>query len=153
MINYVNHDDQFIVKRSCIMINIHIFLGATTNRHAHAICGAKSALELHFGDRLVFSDVNHDEARLWGWSEEDLIDWLTRDNAIYINNCHPHQGASNVWSPAQLKEEFGFLGLKITELRMYIMENAAKKAFVRNTVWNMEFASNGTLFFLSCRAW
>jgi hypothetical protein len=68
MINYVNHDDQFIVKRSCIMINIHIFLGATTNRHARAICGAKSALELRFGDRLVFSDVNHDEARLWGWS-------------------------------------------------------------------------------------
>jgi hypothetical protein len=95
------------------VIKIHTFLGATTNRHARAMCGAKSALELRFGDRLVFSDVNHDEARLWGWSEEDLIDWLTRDNAIYIINCHPHQGASNVWSPAQLKVEFGFLGLKI----------------------------------------
>jgi hypothetical protein len=68
MILSINKIIRYHSKRSCIMINIHIFLGATTNRHARAICGAKSALELRFGDRLVFSDVNHDEARLWGWS-------------------------------------------------------------------------------------
>jgi hypothetical protein len=42
------------------------------------------------------------------------------------------------------------LGLEtITELRMYIMENDAKKAFVRNTVWNMEFASPGRRYYMN----
>jgi hypothetical protein len=42
------------------------------------------------------------------------------------------------------------LGLEtITELRMYIMENDDKKAFVRNTVWNMEFASPGRRYYMN----
>jgi hypothetical protein len=93
------------------MIKIHTFLGGATNPQSRAMCGAKNILKKRFGNRLVYMDVNHDDAKRWGWSEENLIDWLTSDEAIYIINCHPHQGGGVRWSPAQLKEAFEGLQL------------------------------------------
>lgn len=87
------------------MITIHAFTGGRNNPQVRAICGAKDILRELFGDRLVFKEVDNDTAKLWGWSEQDLVNWLTMNDAIYIVGCHPHQGIGNTWSPEVLYHE------------------------------------------------
>jgi hypothetical protein len=73
-----------------------------------------------------------------------LINNMSYKNALAI------YGVSDTTLRDYFKIVANSLGLEtITELRMYIMENDAKKAFVRNTVWNMEFASPGRRYYMN----